>query len=64
MIDLIYATPREVAECLKVSEETLATWRRENKGPPWYQLNGPGGSVRYLPGEVHAWVANRTPAPK
>ena len=52
-------TPREVAEQLKISLHTLASWRRQATAHdlPWIEV---GGSVRYRPSDVQAWLDKRT----
>jgi excisionase family DNA binding protein len=43
----------EAAAYLGLSKKTLYGWRCERSGPPSYRV---GGSVRYRPDEVRAWV--------
>lgn len=40
-----YLEPREVADRFKISENTLAGWRRKNTGPNYKKF---GGKVLYL----------------
>ena len=49
--------PRETAELLGLSEQTLANWRWRGCGPPFQKLNG---AVRYDPQAVREWAANQT----
>lgn len=51
-----WLTAKETGVIMRVSQETLAAWRAGNKGPPWYQLNGPNGPVRYRRDEIDAWM--------
>lgn len=46
-------TVEEAAAYLGLSKKTLYGWRCERAGPPSYRV---GGSVRYRPDEVRAWV--------
>jgi excisionase family DNA binding protein len=46
-------TEAEAAELLTVSVVTLARWRKEATGPPWFRL---GGRVRYRRDELLAWL--------
>lgn len=54
-----YYTPNELAELLKVSVHTLASWRRipERNGPTWVEV---GGLIRYPKQELDTWIASRT----
>ena len=49
------ATPAEVAEYLQRSEQTLANWRWQGKGP---QFHGKGRGVLYDWAEVDEWLKN------
>ncbi|WP_310809685.1 helix-turn-helix transcriptional regulator [Curtobacterium poinsettiae] len=44
---------KDVATWLGVSEATLSRWRTFGGGPAWVNL---GGNIRYLPGDVEAYV--------
>lgn len=48
------ATTAEVAEYLRISDTTLAQWRRDGRGPAWVKL---GGLVRYDWNVVREWIA-------
>ena len=52
-------TPQEVADILKISLHTLASWRRQANPHdlPWIEV---GGSVRYRRESVQAWLDKRT----
>lgn len=52
-------TPQDVAEMLKISLHTLASWRRQSNPHdlPWIEV---GGSIRYRRGDVEAWLDKRT----
>lgn len=58
-----FYTPAELAELLKLSVHTLASWRRmhlhteQAKGPPWVEIEG---SIRYQKDTVAQWLAART----
>ena len=51
-------TPREVAELLRMREQTLASWRAERYGPPWTKMGK--RAVRYPSRGVREWVDART----
>lgn len=53
--------PTEVAELLGVPVATLANWRCAGKGPPFLKI---GRHVRYRPGDVDAWIADRVTRPR
>lgn len=44
---------KDVAAWLGVSEATLSRWRTFGGGPAFVNL---GGNIRYLPGDVQAYV--------
>ena len=52
-------TPHEVAELLKISPHTLASWRRQasQHDLPWIEV---GGSIRYRREDVQVWLDKRT----
>lgn len=52
-------TPQDVADLLKISPHTLASWRRQTNPHdlPWIEV---GGSVRYRREDVDRWIAART----
>ena len=52
-------TPQDVADMLKISLHTLASWRRQGNQHdlPWIEV---GGSIRYRRGDVEAWLDKRT----
>ena len=47
-------TESEVAEHFGISHHTLRQWRRTRTGPRFLKV---GRSVRYLPGDVEAYLA-------
>lgn len=51
--------PQEVADLLKISLHTLASWRRQinTHDLPWIEV---GGSIRYRREDVQAWLDKRT----
>jgi predicted DNA-binding transcriptional regulator AlpA len=52
--------PDEAARRLGIKSQTLYTWRYRGKGPKSYNV---GGSVKYRPFELDAWLErNATPA--
>jgi hypothetical protein len=48
--------PPAAARRLNVATQTLARWRMEQRGPPFYLV---GGRVAYRWSEVEAWLAER-----
>ena len=52
-------TPQDVADLLKISLHTLASWRRQANPHdlPWIEV---GGSIRYRREDVQAWLDKRT----
>jgi predicted DNA-binding transcriptional regulator AlpA len=56
--DLI--TQEQVAARLGVSHFTVRDWRKVNAGPPYVRV---GGSIRYWPADVEAWLESRRVAP-
>lgn len=53
-------TPKETAEMLRVSTDTLEAWRAKRKGPPWTKLGDGGRSpVRYRRADVEAYLQAR-----
>lgn len=54
-------TPREVANLLSISVNTLREWNRKGRGPkPTKVGNGPNGSVRYTREAVAKFIEERT----
>ena len=39
-MDIKLIKPKDAAEILMCSERTLETWRREEKGPSYYKIEG------------------------
>ncbi|MCE7081279.1 AlpA family transcriptional regulator [Streptomyces sp. ST2-7A] len=52
-----YLTPADLASLLAVPVETVYAWRRKGTGPPGFRV---GKHLRYDPGTVHTWIAERT----
>lgn len=53
-------TPAEVAEILRVSEDTLEAWRGKRTGPAWIKLGDARRSpVRYPRGDLNAYLNER-----
>lgn len=52
-------TTAELAEYLKVDEETLRRWRQTGGGPRYVNLHGDKGAVRYRRAEVERWLQSR-----
>lgn len=50
-------TPQAVAEALGLTERTLERWRITGEGPRYIKLSR--STVRYLPEDVAAFVADR-----
>lgn len=53
--------PRATARRLNVATQTLARWRMEQRGPPYYLV---GGRVAYRWADIEAWLAGRRVAGK
>lgn len=53
-------TPQEVADMLKVSVDTLETWRAKRKGPSWLRLGDSKQSpIRYRREDVDGYLKAR-----
>lgn len=48
-------TTAEVAELLGVEKRTIERWRKGGDGPPYLMI---GGTIRYHPARVQAWLAS------
>ena len=46
-------TPAELADQLRVTQETLANWRAKQAGPRFLRV---GGQIRYRLRDVDAWL--------
>lgn len=55
--DQEFLTIGELAEYLKVPEETVRSWRHRDTGPRGVRL---GKHVRYRRSDVDAWIAERS----
>ncbi len=49
--------PKEAAEYLQKSEQTLRHWRNQGCGPAYIKCGRGRGSVKYLREDLDAWVA-------
>ena len=58
-MDQALLTPQEVADLLRISQHTLASWRRQANPHDlrWIEV---GGSVRYRSEDVQQWLDKRT----
>lgn len=54
-----YLTTREVAEILRVTQETLRRWRHEGIGPTYSK---PAGRALYRLSDVQSFVESKTVA--
>lgn len=55
-------TPEEVASRLKVSQQTLRSWRMRNYGPKWFKLGDASTSlVRYRREDVDTYLRSVQP---
>lgn len=52
-----FLTPDDLCSALRVTSSTLANWRSQKTGPPFFRIGG--GLVRYDPDEFAAWVATQ-----
>jgi predicted DNA-binding transcriptional regulator AlpA len=58
-------TPQEVAAVINTTLGTLARWRSERTGPPFFKLQpGRSGSVRYPLSSLNEWLQQRVRASK
>jgi len=56
-----YLTPKQVAELLSISPETLQNWRVKRQGPTFKKLGrGRTAKVLYTRQDVDAWVESMT----
>jgi excisionase family DNA binding protein len=51
------ATPREVADYLKIKEQTLRLWASKGRGPVYVMI---GGARRYRWSDIEAYIESRT----
>jgi predicted DNA-binding transcriptional regulator AlpA len=54
-----YLTPKEVAEFMGISVQSLANWRTARRGPPWTKIET---AVRYSKNALQRWLEDRTTA--
>lgn len=59
MNDSELMTAREVADMLRVTTTTLATWRRKSPESPRFVLLG-NRCIRYRRDEIKAYISERT----
>jgi predicted DNA-binding transcriptional regulator AlpA len=53
----MYLKPVEVADLLRVSEQTLSNWRGRGDGPVYVKLgSGRTATIRYPEAEFQAWL--------
>lgn len=57
-MERVLFSPKEVAEMIGVTENSLYRWRAADEGPPFLQLS-PHGPVRYEREGLLAWMARR-----
>jgi hypothetical protein len=48
-----YLKPKNAAEKIGVSVDTMANWRWKQVGPPFYRV---GGLILYADDEIDAWI--------
>jgi excisionase family DNA binding protein len=54
-------TPKEAAALLRVSTDTLESWRAKRQGPPWTKLgDGVRAPVRYRRTDIDQYLKERT----
>jgi excisionase family DNA binding protein len=54
-------TPKEAAALLRVSTDTLESWRAKRQGPPWTKLgDGVRAPVRYRRTDIDQYLKART----
>lgn len=54
-------SPSEAAEYIGFSEGTLANWRSQKRGPPYY---GPEGKIFYLAHDLDKWLEDSRKEPE
>ena len=52
-MDIKLIKPKDAAEILMCSERTLEAWRREEKGPSYYKIEG---KILYELEELHQFI--------
>jgi excisionase family DNA binding protein len=50
-------SPKQASEVLGIPTGTLADWRSQRRGPPFYKIEG--HLIRYSQAELDAWVAGQ-----
>ncbi|WP_411819895.1 helix-turn-helix domain-containing protein [Hyphococcus formosus] len=53
---MVLLTPKQAAQRLTLSPQTLARWRLIGQGPKWSKL---GGRVVYEEGDLREWVKSQ-----
>lgn len=51
--------PKSVADLLGVTEQTLAAWRSQRRGPPFVRVEG---AIRYAEEELQRYLRERSEA--
>ena len=60
-LDQIILAEENLAEMLKISPSTLASWRYRGEGPPYFRVGAHRtGSAFYLLPDVISWAKSRT----
>ena len=60
-LDQIILADENLAEMLKISTSTLASWRYRGEGPPYFRVGANRtGKAFYLMNDVIAWATSRT----
>lgn len=55
-----FLSTKELAELLRLKEQTLRAWRLRGDGPRYIKLGGPKAPVVYRWSDVEAWLEERT----
>ena len=50
--------PKEAADLMGVSKQTLAFWRHKKKGLPYAKI---GGSIRYFESDINEFIQKNKP---
>ena len=45
-------TQDDLCELLQVSKHTIASWRKDKKGPPYFKAGG----IRYRRSDIEKWI--------
>ena len=52
---------KEVAKMLRMKADTVAKWRKQDKGPPYYDIEG---KILYDADELMKWLKERREEPR